>query len=190
MKLIFASHNAHKTQEVRQILGEDFEITGLAELGFEEEIEETGTAFEENAFIKASAIYKKYRLPVIADDSGLCVNALKGKPGIYSARYAGPKADAAENNTLLLKELESCKDRSAYFIAVICYINEQGNPSYFTGKTEGRIIDQLTGNSGFGYDPLFIPEGYNETFASLGHAAKNQISHRYRALEEFKRSFT
>lgn len=187
MKLIFASHNAHKTREVRQILGNNFEITDLAELGFEEEIAETGATFEENAFIKASAIYRKFHLPVIADDSGLCVNALEGRPGIFSARYAGPKAGAEENNALLLKEMENCKDRSAYFIAVICCIDADGQAHYFTGKTEGAIVEQLTGSKGFGYDPLFIPKGYSQTFATLGEGIKNLISHRFRALEEFKK---
>lgn len=186
MKLILASHNKHKTQEIREIIGSVAEITDLYELEFSEDIAETGKSFEENAFIKANTIFQKYKTPVLADDSGLCVDGLGGEPGIYSARFAGENATASVNNTKLLEKLKGVVDRTAFFICVLCYIDQQGNAQYFEGKVMGKIIDTPNGNEGFGYDPLFVPDGYSKTFAEMGEEIKNTISHRNLALQKLR----
>lgn len=160
-------------------------IVGLAELGLTEDIAETGSTLEENATIKSSYVYKKHKSPVFADDSGLIVHALNGDPGVYSARYAGEERDDQKNMDLLLKNLAGKNDRSAEFRTVISYIDEAGEIHEFTGKIEGKIIEEKRGNNGFGYDPIFQPNGFDETFAELSSDIKNRISHRAKAVQKF-----
>ncbi|HEY5792256.1 MAG TPA: RdgB/HAM1 family non-canonical purine NTP pyrophosphatase [Chthoniobacterales bacterium] len=188
LPLLLSTRNAHKLQEVREILGNAFEVTGLAAIPNFPEVEETGETFEENAALKAVAASLHFDGWVIADDSGLEVDALGGAPGVYSARYAGGKSNDAANNALLLKNLETArgKERSARFRCVIVVARAGRKLAAISGAGEGVIINQPKGESGFGYDPLFVPEGYCETFAQLGAAVKNTLSHRARALEKLR----
>ncbi|MDY0278683.1 MAG: RdgB/HAM1 family non-canonical purine NTP pyrophosphatase [Acholeplasma sp.] len=179
MKLIMATHNINKVKEVKAILNKD-NIISLTDLNDFKEIEETGNTFFENATIKALEIAKKYNEVAIADDSGIVIKALNGAPGLYSVRYSG-KGDL-ENNLLVLKQLETVKDRSAYFISVIALAYPDGKVLKFEGKWEGKIGFEIKGNQGFGYDSIFIPNGYEITAGELNSKEKNQISHRYQAL--------
>ena len=192
MKIVFATNNKHKLDEIRDILGPSFEVLSLNDLGCHDDIPETGTTLEENARQKAQYIYDKYHCNVFADDTGLEVEALGGEPGVYSARYAAikdPNAashDSEANMTTLLKELEGKDNRNARFRTVIALIptpptGEQGG-SLFSGIVEGEIIRERRGGEGFGYDPIFQPKGYDKTFAELGNDIKNTISHRARAV--------
>jgi XTP/dITP diphosphohydrolase len=189
MQLVFASANNNKIKEIRAMLPDTFSLLDLADIGIAEEIPETGSTIRENALLKAnyvSAYLKKKntRAAVFADDSGLEVNGLNGAPGVYSARYAGiPKSDRA-NNEKLLKELTEKKDRSAHFITVIALILNE-TVHYFEGRIEGVITTEARGRAGFGYDPLFIPDGYTQTFAEFGPEIKNRISHRGIACAKF-----
>ncbi|WP_424962362.1 RdgB/HAM1 family non-canonical purine NTP pyrophosphatase [Ekhidna sp.] len=185
MKICFASHNKNKVKEMNEIMPDGVNIVGLGELGIIEDIAETGSTLEENATIKSSYVYNKHKLPVFADDSGLIVHALNGEPGVYSARYAGEERDDQKNMDLLLKNLDGKTDRSAEFCTVISYIDEAGKKHEFTGKIEGVIIEEKRGNNGFGYDPIFRPSGFNETFAELSSDVKNRISHRAKAVQKF-----
>lgn len=144
MKLIIASSNKNKIAEIKEMLN-NIEIMSLSDIGFNDEIEETGKTFEENALIKAQTIYKKYNVPVIADDSGLCVNALNGAPGIYSHRFAGLECNDEKNNALLIKKMQGIKDRSAYYECVICYFDSK--PHFFKGQIHGEIIDVARGHN-------------------------------------------
>jgi len=159
----------------------NIEIMSLSDIGFNDEIEETGKTFEENALIKAQTIYKKYNVPVIADDSGLCVNALNGAPGIYSHRFAGLECNDEKNNALLIKKMQGIKDRSAYYECVICYFDSK--PHFFKGQIHGEIIDVARGHNGFGYDPYFLIPSLNKTMAEMSMEEKNKISHRHIATE-------
>lgn len=185
MTFVLATGNAHKLFEVRGILSEligaDVEVKMPSELGYFEDVEETGETFSENALIKADAIYAALKLPVIADDSGLCVKALGGAPGIYSARYGGEHGNDAKNNARLLKELEGKEDRSACFTSAIAFVSDTHR---FTveGVVEGEILCQQHGDGGFGYDPLFFYPPKNKTMAELSAFEKNEVSHRRRAL--------
>ena len=192
MKIVFATNNKHKLDEIRSILGPSFEVLSLNDLGCHDDIPETGSTLEENARQKAQYIYDKYHCNVFADDTGLEVEALGGEPGVYSARYAAikdPNAashDSEANMTTLLKELEGKDNRNARFRTVIALIltpptGEQGG-SLFSGIVEGEIISERRGGEGFGYDPIFQPKGYDKTFAELGNDIKNTISHRARAV--------
>lgn len=184
-KLIVASNNSKKIEEIREILPQ-FNIQSLKDINFHEDIVEDGNSFEDNAYIKASFIAKKFKTSCIADDSGLCVNALNGAPGIYSARYAGEDKNDTSNNLKLLQELATQKDRSAYFITCICYFDyEYKAHHFFEGKIVGSIADEPKGDKGFGYDPLFIPQGFEKTFAQMDAQEKNKLSHRGKALEAF-----
>lgn len=201
MKIVFATNNNNKLAEIREILGDNFEILSLADINCHEDIPETGSTLEENAAIKAEYIYRKYRLSVFADDTGLEVEALNGAPGVYSARYAGGEGhDSEANMQKLLSNLEGKENRKARFRTVIAYINadnksaeennnnsteENSNPLLFEGICCGEIIKEKRGASGFGYDPVFMPEGYDKTFAELGNEIKNRISHRAKAVESF-----
>lgn len=187
MKIIFATRNKGKLKEVQKIFGnEKFEIISLSELGFNDEIEETGTTFEENAFIKADTIFKKYKLPVIADDSGLAVDQLDGQPGIYSARYAGENATYEDNNKKLLKELENfTQPHYAKFVCCAVFVDEQ-NRITVNGDLKGEIITEFRGVNGFGFDPIFKPESYNITLAEMPLEEKNKISHRAKAFNLLK----
>ena len=184
MKFIIATHNNNKLKEIKDILNGSFELVTLSDLGYNEDIIENGNTFEENALIKAKTIYEKYHMPVIADDSGLCVDALSGRPGINSARYSGGNSD--DNINKLLKELEGIKNRKAYFICVVCMYCASDNIKYFVGKCYGEIAYQKQGESGFGYDPIFIYKG--TSFASLNEEEKNKVSHRgiaFKKLAEY-----
>lgn len=194
MKIVFATNNKHKLDEIRDILGPSFEVLSLNDLGCHDDIPETGSTLEENARQKAQYIYDKYHCNVFADDTGLEVEALGGEPGVYSARYAAIKDPNAEshdseaNMTTLLKELEGKANRKARFRTVISLIltsptrDQGGSSSLFSGIVEGEIIRERRGGEGFGYDPIFQPEGYDKTFAELGNDIKNTISHRARAV--------
>lgn len=189
VEFVFASRNKHKAGEVADILSRhltfEFKILTLDDIGFEGEIIEDGKTFEENAMIKARAAFEKSRLPSFADDSGLEVDALDGAPGIYSARYAskdGFDADDNDNNALLLKNLEGKENRDGQFVAAVAFISK--DTSFVTrGEVKGRILHEIQGNGGFGYDPLFFSYEANECFGILPRAEKNKISHRARAFE-------
>ena len=183
-KLVFATNNAHKLDEIRAILGDKIEVLSLKDINCDADIPETADTLEGNAALKAEYIYKNYGLDCFADDTGLEVEALGGAPGVYSARYAGGGGHDSEANMLkLLKELDGEQNRKAQFRTAICLI-EQGEEHLFEGIVKGSIIEQKRGASGFGYDPVFMPEGYEETFAEMGNAEKNKISHRARAVEK------
>lgn len=184
MELVFATHNKGKVHEIQNIIGDNIKILSLTDIGYLEEITETGSTFNENAFIKANTIYQIYKKPVFADDSGLEVRALNGRPGVYSARYAGVGLKNFEPHIIkLLNELNGVEDRKARFRTVICFIiNDQ--TYYFEGIINGQIIDHQRGNNGFGYDPIFVPDGYTKTFAEMDLAEKNKISHRSQAIRK------
>lgn len=183
MLLCLATNNAHKVEELQHLLGDTFELKTMRDVGCTDDIAETGTTLEENSQIKARYIYERFGIPTIADDSGLEVQALDNAPGVYSARYAGSHANHALNNEKLLRELAPFPNRAARFRAVITLIIN-GNEYQFEGISNGKIIHELTGTDGFGYDPLFVPEGYEQTFAQLSLDEKNKISHRGRAVEQ------
>ena len=182
-KIIFATNNAHKLLEVRALLVNIFEVVSLKELGFEEEIPETGVTLAENASQKSHFIYERYGLDCFADDTGLVVDALGGAPGVYSARYAGEHATYEENVTKLLHELDGKQNRSARFKTVVSLILN-GEESQFEGRVEGVIPENRSGKSGFGYDPVFLPDGYSATFAEMPPELKNRISHRGKAMQK------
>lgn len=183
-KLVFATNNAHKLDEIRAILGDKIEVLSLKDINCDADIPETADTLEGNAALKAEYIYKNYGLDCFADDTGLEVEALGGAPGVYSARYAGGDGhDSEANMRKLLKELDGKQNRKAQFRTAICLI-EQSEEHLFEGIVKGSIIEQKRGASGFGYDPVFMPEGYEETFAEMGNAEKNKISHRARAVEK------
>jgi XTP/dITP diphosphohydrolase len=191
MKIVFATNNKHKLEEIREILGPDFDIVSLADIGCDVDIPETGNSLEANAHQKAEYIFDRYHLNCFADDTGLEVEALGGAPGVHSARYAeGTDHDSEANMTKLLRELGDNPNRRARFRTVIALITMEGdNPlcsrEYrFEGEVRGRIDTAKHGTGGFGYDPLFIPEGYDRSFAELGEEVKNQISHRARAVKQ------
>ena len=184
MKIVFATNNKHKLEEIKDILGKDFEIVSLAEIGCHEDIPETGLTLEENARQKSTYIVEHYNHDCFADDTGLEVDALKGEPGVHSARYAeGTDHDSEANMRKLLSKMANVKDRTARFRTVISLIIN-GVEHQFEGRVEGRIATEKHGTEGFGYDPIFIPEGYNKSFAELGEEVKNQISHRARAVKK------
>jgi XTP/dITP diphosphohydrolase len=182
--LLVSTRNAHKVAEIREILGSAFEVLDLSTISGVGEVEETGVTFEENATLKALAVSGHFDGWVIADDSGLEVDALDGAPGVWSARFSGDGATDASNRTLLLEKLEGVrgKERSARFRCVIVLARAGRKFAAFSGSVEGVIINQEKGAGGFGYDPLFVPEGHCETFAQLGADVKNALSHRARAL--------
>ena len=182
MKLIFATNNAHKLSEIKSAISK-FEIAGLRESGIEEDIPETGTTLKENARIKAKFIYDKYGENCFADDTGLEVEALNGEPGVYSARYAGEQCSFEDNNTKLLSELADKQNRAAQFRTVICLILN-GEEFYFEGICPGEILEDYQGEQGFGYDPIFKPNGFNLSFAQMSTEQKNEISHRVLAVKK------
>jgi len=186
MKLVFATNNAHKLEEARQILAPDVDIIGLQEAGFTEDVEETGLTLEENALLKAQTVYNAIGLSCFADDTGLEVEALDGRPGVYSARYAGPGHDFSANVDKLLSELNNKTNRKARFRTSVCLILD-GKEFFFDGIVNGEIQHERSGNGGFGYDPVFRPEGYQLSFAELSADAKNAISHRGRALGQLRK---
>ena len=184
MKIVFATNNKHKLEEIKDILGKDFEIVSLAEIGCHEDIPETGLTLEENARQKSTYIVEHYNHDCFADDTGLEVDALNGEPGVHSARYAeGTDHDSEANMRKLLSKMSNVKDRTARFRTVISLIIN-GVEHQFEGRVEGRIATEKHGTEGFGYDPIFIPEDYDKSFAELGEEVKNQISHRARAVKK------
>lgn len=180
--LIFATNNSHKLDEVRNILGDRFTIRSLKDIGCDADIPETADTLEGNALIKARFLYEKYGEDCFADDTGLEVTALGGAPGVHTARYAG-NHDSEANMNKLLAELREKNDRSAQFRTVIALIIK-GKEFLFEGIVKGTIATEKAGNGGFGYDPIFIPEGYNVTFSEMGNDSKNHISHRALAVEK------
>lgn len=187
MKIVFATNNSNKLSEIQDILGPDFQIVPLKDIGCHEDIPETGKTLEENALQKAQYVYDHYHIDCFADDTGLEVEALQGAPGVHSARYAeGTDHDSEANMAKLLRELGENNNRKAQFRTVIALILH-GEVHEFEGKIEGSIAKEKKGTEGFGYDPLFVPDGYEESFAQLGMDIKNTISHRARAVEQLAR---
>ena len=184
MEIVFATNNHHKLEEVRQILGNNFKLLTLQDIDFNEEIEETESTFEGNALLKAQIIYEKFKLPCFSDDSGLEVEALDNAPGVYSARYAGDHGNHEKNMDKLLRELDDKTNRKARFRTILCYINTDGKVNYFNGIINGVIAHERRGMRGFGYDPVFIPDGYELSFAEMTPGEKNKISHRALAVQE------
>lgn len=193
MKIVFATNNQHKLQEIRDILGNEFEIVSLKDIGCDVDIPETGNTLEENAMQKAQYVYDHYNLSCFADDTGLEVEALNGEPGVHSARYAeGTDHDSEANMAKLLRNLEGKDNRKARFRTVIALIQKQDvcpcgctsikKVNRFEGIVDGSIATEKHGTAGFGYDPIFVPEGYDKSFAELGESIKNGISHRAKAV--------
>jgi len=180
-QLVIASNNQHKIGEISAMVN-DLELLSLKDIGFDGDIEEPFHTFEENALAKAAAIYAFSGKNVFADDSGICVNALHGAPGVDSAHFSGERDDE-KNLQKVLSELKNATDRSAYYKAVICMIWDD-ETYYFEGICEGQVIEEKRGESGFGYDPIFIPDGYDKTFAELPLSTKNEISHRGKAVKK------
>ena len=193
MKIVFATNNQHKLQEIRDILGSEFEIVSLKDIGCDVDIPETGNTLEENAMQKAQYVYDHYNISCFADDTGLEVEALNGEPGVHSARYAeGTDHDSEANMAKLLRNLEGKDNRKARFRTVIALIQKQDvcpcgctsikKVNRFEDIVDGSIATEKHGSAGFGYDPIFVPEGYDKSFAELGESIKNGISHRARAV--------
>ena len=182
MELIFATHNNNKVKEVTKMLPSYLSMKSLTDINFFDEIEETGTTFEENAQLKAKTIFDKTGKNIFADDSGLVIEALDGAPGVYSARYAGTGKDE-DNIAKALKELEGKTNRKAYFISIFCLILD-GKEYFFEGRVNGTITTEIMGDNGFGYDPIFIPDGFSKSFAQMSSEEKNAISHRGKAVEK------
>lgn len=176
-KIVFATNNQHKLEEIRKITQGSLEILSLTDIGCNEEIDETGNTLNENALIKATYVKERYGFDCFADDTGLEVDALEGAPGVYSARYAGEACRPEDNMEKLLAEMKETENRRAQFRTVIA-LRCNGENHLFEGVIRGSIIREKKGNEGFGYDPIFMPEGYDKTFAELGTEVKNQISHR------------
>ena len=182
-KLVVATNNAHKLEEIAAILGDEMELLSLKDIQCDADISETADTLEGNARQKAMYIYENYGMDCFADDTGLEVEALNGAPGVYSARYAGDGHDSEANMQKLLHELQGKENRKAQFRTAICLILE-GKEYLFEGIVKGEIIKEKRGGAGFGYDPIFVPEGHELTFAELGNDIKNTISHRARAVEK------
>lgn len=190
-KIVFATNNANKLSEIREMLSDSgIEVLSLGDIGCHEDIAETGTTLEENALIKARYVYDNYHTDCFADDTGLEVEALGGQPGVYSARYAdGEGHDSERNMDKLLANLDGCDNRRARFRTVVALVTADGDGGgeaktrLFEGIVNGVITTERHGSEGFGYDPIFRPDGYDKTFAELGHAVKNRISHRAKAVE-------
>lgn len=182
-EMVFATNNPHKLDEIRKIGEGRLRILSLADIDCHEEIEETGNTLEENALIKARFIKEKYGYDCFADDTGLEVDALKGAPGVYSARYAGEGCSFTDNMDKLLTALQGIENRTAQFRTVIALVLN-GKEYLFDGVIKGKIIEEKQGSTGFGYDPIFMPDGYDKTFAELGNEVKNTISHRALAMEK------
>ena len=182
MKIVFATNNANKIKEIQSLLPSTIEIISLESIGCHEEIPETADTIEGNSILKANYVTQKYGYDCFADDTGLEVEALNNEPGVYSARYAGPQCLAEDNMKLLLKNLENKENRKAQFKTVIT-LNIKGEQLLFTGIAKGEITQNKSGNQGFGYDPIFRPENFQETFAEMSSELKNKISHRGKATQ-------
>ena len=184
MKILLATSNEHKLYEMRNILN-GHEIIGLCDLKDTDDVIEDGTTFEENAYIKANYFYNKYHMNVLADDSGIVVDALGGAPGIYSSRYAGEDCNQANNRKKIFEELKDVTDRSARFVCSLCFISEEGEVNYFTANCEGYILYEETGDKGFGYDCMFYSTDINKCFGLASEEEKDSVSHRGRAARKF-----
>ena len=184
MELVFATNNQHKIEEIQSLLGNDFVVKGLKDIGCDVDIPETANTFEGNALQKAQFVYEHYKVPCFSDDTGLEIEALNGEPGVYSARYAGEEKNSEKNMQKVLEKLQGVTNRQAQFRTVIAYVDGKNN-YFFEGIVRGTILDHKRGDKGFGYDPIFVPEGCTETFAELDMAVKNSMSHRGRAMEKF-----
>lgn len=182
-ELVFVTNNQHKLKEVREILGSEYQILSLSDIGCFEDIPETADILEGNALLKAMYVKEKYNYDCFADDTGLEVKALHNAPGVHSARYAGDSRDTSANVRKLLEEMSGIEDRKARFRTVIALIRN-GKEYLYEGEILGTIIEELRGAGGFGYDPVFIPDGYSYTFAELGNEEKNKISHRAKAVRQ------
>ncbi len=182
-QIIFASSNQHKLDEIRPLLPNHFELLSLEDIHFTDEIEETGKTFDDNAELKANAVFNATKQLCFADDSGLEVDALDGKPGVKSARFAGEPANHRKNMDLLLSRLEGKKNRKARFKTVIC-LRMDSKTFFFEGVVNGQIIEEMRGTQGFGYDPVFMPDGFEKTFAEMSMEEKNNISHRKMAVSK------
>ncbi len=183
MKLVFATNNQYKFQEINKTLENKITLLNLKDLDFHDEIPETHETIEENAREKALYIYNRFHLNCFADDTGLEVDALNGRPGVYSARYAGESCSFEDNMKKILHEMTGISNRKAKFRTVIALV-EEGNIRYFEGIIHGKILESPIGHEGFGYDPVFQPEGYNKTFAEMTLHEKNKISHRAIAINK------
>lgn len=182
-KIVFATHNTHKLSEIREIVDRQFKILGLSDIGCNEEIPETGATLQENALQKALYIKKKYGYDCFADDTGLEVDVLGGAPGVHTARYAGDEENSEENMSKMLQELKGETRRTARFKTVIALLQGE-KQHFFKGIAEGEIVEERRGTYGFGYDPIFAPQGYSKTFAEMEDDEKNKISHRAIAVEQ------
>ena len=184
-RLYLATQNQHKIEEIKDLLGDLFDVHTVFELGLSVEIPETGNTLQENSMQKAAYIAEHFQVTCLSDDSGLEVNALGGRPGVYSARYAGEPKDDASNVQKLLGELEGVSDRSARFVTVLTF-HHQGQYDCFEGEIQGQIASSPRGEHGFGYDPVFLPVGFDRTIAEMTMEEKNQMAHRARAMQKFK----
>lgn len=181
-EILIATHNQHKKEEIQQILGDEYKVASLTDYNLHDEIIEDGNSFHANALIKAKYCFEKIGKSSVGDDSGLVVEALDGRPGIFSARYAGDH-DFAKNIAKVLEELKDSENRNAYFVTVLCHVDASGE-NYFEGRAYGQLTREIRGEKGFGYDPIFIPDDYEITFAEMKAEDKNRISHRSQALEK------
>jgi XTP/dITP diphosphohydrolase len=181
-KLVFATNNRHKLEEVSAMTGGTVKIVSLAEIGCHDNIPETADTFQGNALQKAAYVYEHFGLPCFADDSGLEVDCLEGIPGVLSARYAGEHGNSEANIAKLLDAMKGSENRKADFKTVVALILPDGKTEFFEGRVDGVITMEKRGEGGFGYDPIFIPDGYDKTFAELGENIKNKISHRAKAI--------
>ena len=183
MEIVFATHNQHKTAEARDILGPDWILKNLQDIGQVEEIPETSDTLQGNALQKAQYVFEKYHTNCFADDTGLEIEALNGRPGVYSARFAGEHCSYSDNVNKVLSEMEGMTNRRACFKTVVALILD-GETFYFEGRIDGHITEKPSGEGGFGYDPVFMPDGYDKTFAELSAEEKNKISHRGIAMSK------
>lgn len=186
MRIVFASHNQNKFNEIRGLIPQNIELLSLHDLGFNDDIEETGKTLEENSLLKAQTIFNSTQIPTIADDTGLEVYALDSAPGVFSARYAGVQKSSEDNIAKLLRELDQYDNRKARFRTIFTFINKNVIEQ-FEGVVEGEIATKIYGNQGFGYDPVFLPEREKRTFAQMTLDEKNDFSHRARALQKLIR---
>ncbi len=184
MRICFATNNRHKVAEVSTLLPEQFTLLTLHEIGCEEELPEEQDTLEGNSLQKAQYVFERYGIACVADDTGLEVKALNGRPGVYSARYAGTESDSEANMAKLLEEMAEQTDREAQFRTIITLILPDGAIHQFEGKVEGFISEERSGMEGFGYDPLFVPAGFDKSFAQMTSGEKNEISHRGKAVRK------
>lgn len=184
-RLVVATGNAHKLREIAEIFS-DFEVVSQKEMGFDQDVEETGETFAENALIKARAASKALDCIALADDSGLCVDALGGEPGVYSARYCGYHGDDQKNRDLLLENMKGVKNRAAHFTSAIALVYPNGKEIVVEGHTYGKILDRETGAGGFGYDCLFESDDLKKSFGEATAEEKNSVSHRFRGLQKLR----